>query len=79
MTQELWRKSALELAADIRTKKVSSREVVDAHLERIAQVNPHVNAVVRVLAEEARAGADAANLRAGQSGEFGFCESPRIR
>ena len=51
MTQELWRKSALELAADIRTKKVSSREVVDAHLERIAQVNGHVNAVVRVLAE----------------------------
>ena len=61
MTQELWRKSALELAADIRTKKVSSREVVDAHLERIAQVNGHVNAVVRVLADEARAGADAAD------------------
>jgi amidase len=69
MTQELWRKSALELAADIRTKKVSSREVVDAHLERIAQVNGHVNAVVRVLAEEARAGADAADaaLAAGKS------------
>jgi amidase len=62
MTQELWRKSALELAADIRAKKVSSREVVDAHLERIAQVNGHVNAVVRVLAEEARAGADAADV-----------------
>jgi amidase len=61
MSQELWRKSALELAADIRTKKVSSREVVDAHLERIAQVNGHVNAVVRVLADEARAGADAAD------------------
>ena len=61
MAQELWRKSALELAADIRTKKVSSREVVDAHLERIAQVNGHVNAVVRVLADEARAGADAAD------------------
>ena len=61
MTQELWRKSALELAADIRTKMVSSREVVDAHLERIAQVNGLVNAVVRVLADEARAGADAAD------------------
>ena len=42
MAQELWRKSALELAADIRTKKVSSREVVDAHLERIAQVHENV-------------------------------------
>jgi len=68
MAQELWRKSALELAADIRTKKVSSRAVVDAHLERIAQVNGHVNAVVRVLADEARAGADAADaaVKAGE-------------
>ena len=61
MANELWRKSALELAAEIRSKKVTSREVVDAHLERMAQVNPQVNAVVRVLADEARAGADAAD------------------
>ena len=68
MANELWRKSALELAADIRSKKVTSREVVDAHLERIAQVNGHVNAVVRVLADEARAGADAADaaVKAGE-------------
>ena len=61
MSQELWRKSALDLAADIRSQKVSSREVVDAHLERIAQVNGQVNAIVRVLVDEARAGADAAD------------------
>jgi amidase len=61
MSNELWRKSATQLAADIRDKKVTSREVVEAHLERIAQVNPQINAIVRVMAEEARAGADLAD------------------
>ncbi|MGD9702520.1 MAG: amidase [Acidimicrobiia bacterium] len=61
MSGELWRESALGLAEMIRTGKVSSREVVDAHLARIGQVNPHVNAVVRLLADEARAAADAAD------------------
>jgi amidase len=41
--------------------EVSSREVVDAHLDRIAEVNPQLNAIVVVLAEEARAAADAAD------------------
>ena len=36
---------------------MSSAEVVEAHLARIEAVNPKVNAVVRVLADEARAGA----------------------
>ena len=63
----LWTYGANELASMIATKQVSSREVVDAHLERIEQVNPAVNAVVRVLADEARAAADAADraVRAG--------------
>ncbi len=61
MTGELWRESALGLAAKIRAGDVSSREVIDAHLARIEAVNPHLNAVVRVLADEARAGADAAD------------------
>lgn len=53
MTTPWWSKSALELAALIRTKEVSSREVVESHLARIESVNPKVNAVVRVLAESA--------------------------
>jgi amidase len=48
---ELWRKSALELAATVR-----SREVVQAHLDRVEAVNPHVNAIVRLLPERFRAG-----------------------
>ena len=51
---ELWKFGANELAAMIASKQVSSREVVDAHLARIEEVNPRLNAVVRVLADEAR-------------------------
>jgi len=52
---------ALELARNIRSKQVSSREVVEAHLARVDQVNGHLNAIVRVLADEALAAADAAD------------------
>ena len=54
---ELWRKSAAELARLISSKKASSAEVIEAHLSRIEAVNSKVNAVVRVLASEARAAA----------------------
>ena len=37
---ELWRKGAVELAALIRDREVSSREVVQAHLDRIEAANP---------------------------------------
>ena len=58
---ELWRKSALELAAMVRGREVSSREVVQAHLDRVEAVNPHVNAIVRLLPEQALAAADEAD------------------
>src|SRR4051794_18155068 len=61
MTEELWRRGAVELAGMIAEGSVSAREVVDAHLERIEAVNPHLNAITVVLAEEARAAADAAD------------------
>ncbi len=58
---ELWQFSALELARRIRARETSSREVVDAHLARVAVVNPRVNAIVEVLADTAREAADAAD------------------
>jgi Asp-tRNA(Asn)/Glu-tRNA(Gln) amidotransferase A subunit family amidase len=39
MGDELWSKSVGELAALIRTREVSSVEVVQAHLDRISDVN----------------------------------------
>ncbi|MFZ4719166.1 MAG: amidase [Ilumatobacteraceae bacterium] len=63
MTDELWRRGALELAGMIARKEVSSTEVVRAHLARIDAVNPKLNAVVRrmdVAALDAAAAADRA-------------------
>lgn len=44
MANELWRKSAGELAALVRAGEVSSVEVVQSHLERIAEVNGSIGA-----------------------------------
>src|ERR1035441_8527255 len=68
---ELWRKTASELARLISSKKVSSEEVIETHLARIEAVNPKVNAVVRVLASEARAAALEADRRTAAGGPLG--------
>src|SRR5688572_19680477 len=46
--------AAHQLAAQIKSKKLSCREVVDDFLERIDSVEPRVKAFVTVLHEEAR-------------------------
>ena len=43
------------MARNIRDKKVSAVEVVEAHLRRIEEVNPRLNAVVQSAADRARA------------------------
>src|SRR5260370_7527196 len=60
---EIWQLSATELAQRIARRQLSSAEVVDAHLARIDAVNPALNAVVKILAEEARAAAAVADRR----------------
>ncbi len=57
----LTRASATTLARLIREREVSAVEVVQAHLHRIAQVNPHLNAIVQLAAEAALTTADAAD------------------
>ena len=59
--------SATEIARRIRAREVSSAEVVEAHLRRIAEVNPALNAVVTLTddAHEQARRADAA-LHAGE-------------
>jgi aspartyl-tRNA(Asn)/glutamyl-tRNA(Gln) amidotransferase subunit A len=46
MTKEIIFSDATKLAELIRTKEVSPVEVVQAHLDRIAAVNPKINAIV---------------------------------
>jgi amidase len=53
--------SATSLARAIRAKEASSAEVVQAYLQRIEAVNPHLNAVVQLRAEAALAEARAAD------------------
>lgn len=55
---DLWRMSARELATLVARKKVSVREVVEAHIHRIQAVNPSVNAITMVL-EDSLTDADA--------------------
>ncbi len=68
MTEALWAHEATTLAALVRSGVVSSREVTASALERLAQVNPRINAVVRRMDDEALAAADAAD-RARAAGE----------
>ncbi len=60
-SEALHYRDATALATLIASKQVSSREVVQAHLDRIAEVNPKINAIVTLLADEALRGADAAD------------------
>lgn len=61
MQNDLWQWSAETLARGIATRAISSREAVEASLNRISVVNPALNAIVEVLADEALVAADAAD------------------
>ena len=58
MTNELWRLGACETAERIAKREISAAEVTQAHLERLDALNPGLNAVSVVLADDARAEAD---------------------
>jgi len=58
---ELWKLGAVDLAAAIRARDVSAREAVESCLARIAAVNPRINAIVDLMADEALDAADRAD------------------
>lgn len=60
MNQDLCFVSAADLASAIRTRRVSPVEVIEAVLAQVDRVNPTVNAIVTLTAENARATARAA-------------------
>ncbi|MGF6431371.1 MULTISPECIES: amidase family protein [Bradyrhizobium] len=68
---ELWSWSAVDLARAIATRAISSREAVQSSLDRIAEVNPALNAIVAVVADEALAAADAADVAVKSGAELG--------
>ncbi len=58
---DLCTRPATELAALVRAREVSARELLDAHLDRIDRLNPALNAIVTLDPDGARAAAGAAD------------------
>ena len=54
MTDELWRMSAVEAVARLRKGEISPLELVEASAERIAEVEPAVNALPTLCLDRAR-------------------------
>jgi amidase len=71
VTDDLCFRPATELAAMIRAREISARELLEASLDRIERVNPSVNAVVTLDADGARAAADAADAALATGGPVG--------
>jgi amidase len=65
-TGDITSKSASELAGAIRSKKLTSKAIVEAHLDRIAKVNPKLNAIVQLTADSARKEAEEADAALGR-------------
>ncbi|MEU5574605.1 amidase [Streptomyces coeruleorubidus] len=67
----LWKMPAAAQAEAVRNGDVSAVELVDSHLDRIADVNPQVNAVTQLMAERAREAAAQTDLRRTAGEELG--------
>ncbi len=74
---DLWRMSATEIADAVRSKQLSAVEVTKAHLKRMVDVNPVINAVVQEFPEEALNSARAVDAMIAQGEDPGdLCGVP---
>ncbi|MBO68974.1 MAG: amidase [Acidiferrobacteraceae bacterium] len=71
MSNGLWRLSAVEIAAGIRERRFSSESVVESVNERVASLNPQLNAIVDSYEEEAMAEARLADQSIGRGESAG--------
>src|SRR5580658_3226416 len=70
--QDIWRLSASELAALIKSKKVSAKEVATSALARLDAVNPAINAVVDHRPEDVLAQAAAVDAAIARNEPLGI-------
>lgn len=63
--------TAREMVAAVRSRDISARELLDLHLDRIAERNPRLNAIVSLDEERARAGAAEADEHLASGAEVG--------
>ena len=68
---DLCEMTAIELTERLRKKDVSAREVMAAHLAQIERVNPRVNAIITLVAEQAVAAAAKADEAMANRGPIG--------
>ena len=68
---DLCARPATDLARAIAARDLSAVEVMEAHLARIDRVNPTVNAIVTLLPDEARRGAEAADAAVARGDALG--------
>ena len=64
--------TAVEMARRLRAKELSAREVMAAHLDRIEQLNPRLNAIVTLDADRAIEAARAADDTIARGGAVGL-------
>lgn len=69
---DIWRLSATDLAAKIRSRDISAREATKAALGRLDAVNPAINAVVDHRPEDALAQADAVDAALAKGEDAGL-------
>jgi amidase len=69
--EDLWRLSAADIAAQIRSKKVSAKQAALAALARLDAVNPSINAVVDHRPEDVLAQADAIDAAIARNEDVG--------
>ena len=70
VTSALTRMTATEMARLIRARKISPVEVMEAHLETISRLEPRINAMCTVVAEQALEQARAAEIKVMQGHEL---------
>jgi amidase len=63
--------TAREMAAAVRGRTISARELLELHLDRIAERNPQLNAIVSLDEERARLGAGAADQATARGDRLG--------
>src|SRR4051812_30658157 len=68
---ELWQWTASEMVSAIKSRKVSSWDIVQSSLDRIEEMNPKLNALGEVFAEEALLAAEWADQAVAAGEELG--------